>query len=60
MRKLGDLKWERERDGLDKNKDIKHFRDLLVYRRAFKAAMIIFQLTKEFPSEEKYSLTFFY
>ncbi len=42
--------------GWEKNKDIRHFRDLLVYRRAFKAAMTIFQLTKEFPSEERYSL----
>ncbi len=41
---------------MDKKKDIKHFRDLEVYRRAFKAAMTIFQLTKEFPSEERYSL----
>ena len=37
-------------------KDIKHFRDLEVYRRAFKAAMTIFQLTKDFPAEERYSL----
>jgi len=37
---------------LDKNKEINHFRDLIVYRRAFKAAMTIFQLTKEFPTEE--------
>jgi four helix bundle protein len=36
--------------------DIKHFRDLEVYRRAFEAAMDIFQLTKGFPDEEKYSL----
>ena len=36
--------------------DIKHFRDLEVYRRAFDAAMEIFQLTKKFPAEEKYSL----
>ena len=35
---------------------IKHFRDLEVYRRAFEAAMKIFQLTKGFPAEEKYSL----
>ena len=41
---------------MDKNKEINHFRDLIVYRRAFKAAMAIFQLTKEFPSEERYSL----
>ena len=42
--------------GWKKNKDIRHFRDLLVYRRAFEAAMTIFQLTKEFPSEERYSM----
>jgi len=41
---------------MNRNKDIKHFRDLEVYRRAFDAAMRIFQLTKEFPAEEKYSL----
>jgi len=36
--------------------DIKHFRDLEVYRRAFSGAMEIFQLTKRFPADEKYSL----
>ena len=41
---------------MDRKREIKHFRDLEVYRRAFKAAMTIFQLTKEFPSEERYSL----
>ena len=35
---------------------ISHFRDLEVYKRAFEAAMRIFQATKEFPAEEKYSL----
>jgi len=39
-----------------RKKDIKHFRDLEVYRRAFEAAMTIFQVTKKFPAEEKYSL----
>ena len=39
-----------------RKKEIKHFRDLEVYRRAFKAAMTIFQLTKDFPAEERYSL----
>jgi len=39
-----------------KKQDIRHFRDLEVYRRAFEAAMAIFQLTKGFPAEEKYSL----
>jgi len=42
--------------GIKRKKDIKHFRDLEVYRRAFDAAMRIFQLTKEFPAAEKYSL----
>ena len=41
---------------MKKKSDIKHFRDLEVYRRSFDAAMRIFQLTKEFPAEEKYSL----
>lgn len=38
-------------------KRIQHFRDLDVYRKAFDAAMKIFEITKTFPSEEKYSLT---
>ncbi|OPY59533.1 MAG: hypothetical protein A4E57_04701 [Syntrophorhabdaceae bacterium PtaU1.Bin034] len=38
------------------NKQIKHFRDLDVYRRAFRAAMEIYQMTQAFPSDEKYSL----
>lgn len=37
-------------------RDIKHFRDLNVYRRAFESAMKIFQITKTFPAEERYSL----
>jgi len=39
-----------------RKRDIKHFRDLEVYKRAFAAAMEIFQITKSFPTEEKYSL----
>jgi four helix bundle protein len=35
---------------------IKHFRDLDVYKRAFDASMQIFQKTKDFPSEERFSL----
>ena len=31
--------------------------DLEVYRIAFKAAMEIFELSRKFPTEEKYSLT---
>jgi len=41
---------------LDRKKEIRHFRDLDVYRRAFKAALKIFKLTKDFPVEERYSM----
>ena len=37
--------------------EIRHFRDLEVYQRAFDAGMKIFKMSKSFPSEEKYSLT---
>jgi four helix bundle protein len=33
------------------------FRSLTVYQKAFKAAMGIFEISKTFPKEEKYSLT---
>ena len=33
------------------------FRDLIVYQKAFKLAMEIFEISKTFPIEEKYSLT---
>ena len=36
---------------------IKSVRDLVVYRKAFDAAMRIFEISKSFPKEEKYSLT---
>lgn len=36
---------------------IKSHRDLEVYKLAFKCAMEIFELSKSFPKEEKYSLT---
>ena len=36
---------------------IKTHEDLEVYKLAFDAAMEIFELSKDFPSEEKYSLT---
>ena len=35
---------------------IRNVRDLEVYKLAFEAAMEIFQITKDFPQEEKYSL----
>ena len=35
----------------------KDHKDLEIYKKAFEAAMQIFQLSKKFPVEEKYSLT---
>jgi len=42
--------------GMGKMAKIKSVRDLDVYRVAFEGAMEIFQITKGFPQEEKYSL----
>lgn len=33
------------------------FKDLIVYKKAYKLAMEIFEISKDFPKEEKYSLT---
>jgi four helix bundle protein len=33
------------------------FKDLIVYQKAYKLAMEIFEITKNFPKEEQYSLT---
>jgi len=35
----------------------KSFRDLTVYKKAFELAMEIFEVSKSFPKEERYSLT---
>ena len=35
----------------------KSFRDLKVYKLAFATAMEIFEISKKFPAEEKYSMT---
>ena len=35
---------------------IKSVRDLIVYRKAFDSAMKIYELTKSFPKDERYSL----
>ena len=34
-----------------------NFKDLLAYKKAFDLSMTIFELSKYFPKEEKYSLT---
>lgn len=36
---------------------INGFRDLIVYQKAYHLAMEIFEITKSFPKDEKYSLT---
>jgi four helix bundle protein len=34
----------------------KGFRDLIVYQKSYKLAMEVFEITKSFPKEEKYSI----
>ncbi len=41
---------------MGEKKFIQNHRDLDVYQRAFDAAMQIFELSKKFPIEERYSL----
>ena len=41
---------------MERKKQINHYRDLDVYQRAFAMAMKIYEITKDFPNEEKYSL----
>ena len=36
---------------------IESYRDLIVYQKAYKLAIEIFDISKSFPNEEKYSLT---
>ena len=42
--------------GAQRKKSIRHFRELDVYKKAFEMAMRIYEITKTFPPEEKYSL----
>jgi len=42
---------------MDKRKVIQSHRELEVYQMAFDVAMRIFELSKQFPTEERYSLT---
>jgi four helix bundle protein len=37
--------------------EIRSAKDLIVYQKAYALAMHVFQLSKKFPPEEKYSLT---
>ncbi len=50
-------KGEREKRGKEEGLEkIKIFRDLNVYKSSFDASMTIFEYSKTFPREEKYSL----
>jgi four helix bundle protein len=44
-------------DTLGEMSQVNSFRDLIVYQKAYKLAMEIFEISKSFPKEEKYSLT---
>jgi four helix bundle protein len=37
--------------------ELQGFRDLIVYQKSYKLALEIFEASKNFPKEEKYSLT---
>jgi four helix bundle protein len=41
----------------ERKRELKHFRDLEVYNLAFQCAMELFHVSRDFPFEEKYSLT---
>ena len=43
--------------GEEQKRTIKTHEDLVIYQKAFEAAMIIFELSKQFPPEERSSLT---
>jgi four helix bundle protein len=47
----------KRRNGETARKPIRHFRDLEVYENALTAGMRVYELSKKFPAEEKYSLT---
>ena len=39
------------------SKEYKGYRDLIVYQKSYTAALGIYELSKTFPAEERYSLT---
>jgi len=46
----------KRRNGETAKRPIRHFRDLEVYQNALNAGLRVYELSKNFPSEEKYSL----
>lgn len=53
---MSDAEKEGRRDA-GKNQNIRSHKELRVYHNAMDATMRIFELTKSFPNEERYSLT---
>src|SRR5712675_1206646 len=47
----------KRRNGETARKPIRHFRDLEVYQNALATGLRVYELSKKFPPEEKYSLT---
>ena len=47
----------KRRDSERARKPIRHFRDLVVYQNELAAGLCVYELSKKFPPEEKYSLT---
>ena len=47
----------KRRSGETARRPIRHFRDLEVYQNALKAGLRVYGLSKNFPPEERYSLT---
>jgi four helix bundle protein len=48
---------EKRRDGESAQKPVRHFRDFDVYQNALMNLLRVYELTKNFPAEERYSLT---
>ena len=52
MKQGGNENWS----GADKDRRIRNFKELEVYKSSFEAAMRIYGFTKSYPAEEQYSL----
>jgi four helix bundle protein len=53
----GEFVCEPDGTGEYKSNRIRSFRELRVYQRSFAAALQVFEMSKGFPAEERYSLT---
>jgi four helix bundle protein len=47
----------KRRSGETTRKAVRHFRDLEVYQNALATGLRVYELSKKFPSEERYALT---